>query len=81
MSAIKFSPQQLELLTQKLQHYCQDQLELELGQFDAQFLLDFISEHLGGHYYNQGVLDAQAVASQQLDLISENMDMLLKDPD
>ena len=64
---IKFSKPQQELLTQKLQHYFARELNYDLGGFDAQFLLDFIAEEIGYHFYNQGLLDAQVVLSKQVD--------------
>lgn len=42
----------------KLQKYFEDELGQEIGSFDAEFLLDFFSEKVGGYYYNQGLADA-----------------------
>ena len=41
----------------KLQKYFQDELQQEIGSFDAEFLLDFFSKKVGGFYYNQGLAD------------------------
>ena len=73
MSGIVFSRAQKDSLVQKLQRYMDAELEVELGQFDAEFLLDFISKEMGNVYYNQGLYDAQAVLSDKLDSIAEHI--------
>ncbi|WP_339724702.1 DUF2164 domain-containing protein [uncultured Paraglaciecola sp.] len=71
MSKIEFSAQQKQQFIQKLQKYMSDELEVELGQFDADFLVDFISKEMGGHYYNQGLYDAQAVLADRMDSLND----------
>lgn len=69
MSKIEFSAQQKEQLIQKLQKYMSK--DLEIGQFDADFLLDFISKEMGAIYYNQGLYDAQAVLVDRMDSLTD----------
>jgi uncharacterized protein (DUF2164 family) len=71
MSEIEFSKQQKELIVEKIQKYLNDELDFDIGQFDAEFLLDFFSREIGAHYYNQGLQDARAVIASQLDNIDE----------
>lgn len=71
MSEIEFSKQQKELLVEKIQKYLNDELDFDIGQFDAEFLLDFFSREIGAHYYNQGLQDARAVIANQLENIDE----------
>ena len=71
MSKIEFSAQQKQLITTKLQKYMENELEVELGQFDAEFLMDFISKEMGSLYYNQGLYDAQAVLVQRMDSFTD----------
>lgn len=71
MAEIEFPAQQKQQLVQKLQKYMSDELEVELGQFDADFLLDFISKEMGKHYYNQGLYDAQTVLADRMDSLVE----------
>ena len=78
MSGIKFSASQKELLIHKLQHYFSTELEQELAQFDADFLLDFFTKEMGNHFYNQGIYDAQRLLSEKLDYISDEMFQLEK---
>ena len=54
------------------------ELEVELGQFDADFLLDFISNEMGNHYYNQGLYDAQAVLVDRMDALNDAIYQLEK---
>jgi uncharacterized protein (DUF2164 family) len=71
MSKITFNKAQKDHLVQALQQYFSSELAQELGQFDAEFLLDFISEKLGGYYYNQGLYDAQAMLQSRFDNLSD----------
>lgn len=73
MSQIKFTSTEKSLLIEKLQRYFIKELDQELGQFDADFLLDFFTTELGGVYYNRGLYDAQALMSEKLELISEQI--------
>jgi len=56
---IEFTKQEKELLVQKLKHYFTNELDQDIGQFDAEFLLDFFGKELGVYYYNRGLIDAQ----------------------
>ena len=71
MSNIKFSNQEKEQLVSKLQKYFERELEHEIGQFDAEFLLDFISKEFGSFYYNRGLYDSQSIISDRVEQISE----------
>jgi len=63
---IEFSKEETERLTRKIQLYFNDELDQELGQFPARFLLDFFSEEIGPYYYNRGLMDAQQVLETRL---------------
>lgn len=73
MSAIKFTNTEKTLLIDKLQRYFERELDHELGQFDADFLLDFFTKELGAIYYNRGLYDAQALMSAKIELIAEQI--------
>lgn len=77
---IKFSPEQQQLLTTKLRDYFNNELNYDLGSFDAQFLLDFIRDEIGLYFYNQGVLDAQVVLSKKVDDIQDAIAQLEQYP-
>ncbi len=65
MSDIKFEKEQKDQIVRKIQLYFSDELNQDIGSFDAEFLLDFFSKNIGPLYYNQGLLDAEAVISKK----------------
>ncbi len=78
MSKIEFSQEEKETLVKKIQFYFDQELQHEIGQFDAEFLLDFFSEEVGGYYYNRGLYDAQAFIEKRMEGISEDLYQLEK---
>ena len=81
MSAIEFSKEEKAILVSKLQRYFTEELKQDIGQFDAEFLLDFFSRELGAYYYNHGLHDAQAALSVKLDDIHDAIYQLEQDTD
>jgi len=72
MNDIEFTQQQREVLTQAVQKYCSDELDIDLEQFDAWFLLEFVTNKIGPFYYNKGLSDAQSVFDRKaLDVADE----------
>ncbi len=51
----------------------QDELSIEIGQFDSEFLIDFITDKLGAVYYNKGVEDAKAVIERRMLEMSDEL--------
>jgi len=81
MSVIKFSKEEKETIVGKIQVYFNEELDQKIGQFDAEFLLDFFSEEMGAYYYNRGLVDAQAVLDKKLEDISDAIYELEKPTD
>lgn len=71
MATIKFSSEQKAQVVAKIQKYFHDQLDQQIGAFDAEFLLDFFAEEVGGHFYNQGLADARAAIAAQMENIED----------
>ena len=71
MSEIKFSAEEKALIVDKLKRYFSVELDQDLGQFDAEFLLDFISSEMGAYYYNRDLGDARAVMQSKLDQVDD----------
>ncbi|NMP32156.1 DUF2164 domain-containing protein [Thalassotalea sp. M1531] len=71
------SKEQKNYLTGLLADYLNDELSIEIGEFDAEFFCDFIVEKLGPHFYNQGLADAQAVLMKQMDNITYAIDEVI----
>jgi len=73
MSKIELTKEASDALAKALSRYLKEELDLTVEGFDAVFLLDFISETLGPHYYNQGLRDAQAILHRKLDEFGETI--------
>ena len=71
MTEISFNEEEKSILSQKLQRYIADELDHEIGQFEAEFLLDFISREIGGYYYNKGLQDAGSVVATKFEDIND----------
>ena len=78
MNEVEFSNDEKATLVQKFKKYFESELDHEIGQFEAEFLIDFISENIGSHYYNQGLQDAQIVIRSKLDDIEFEIESLEK---
>ncbi|MDA8018960.1 MAG: DUF2164 domain-containing protein [Thermoanaerobaculia bacterium] len=79
MSDIKFTRQEKQLIVPKIQEYVEQELDLEIGNFDAEFLLDFFAEEIGPYFYNRGVYDARATLDQKMEGVGEAL-LLLEKP-
>lgn len=73
MAKIEFSKEEKAELIVKLQRYFNDELDFEMGQFEADFLLDFITRELGANFYNQGLADAQAVLEKRMETVIDGI--------
>jgi uncharacterized protein (DUF2164 family) len=71
MAKIEFNKDEKELLAQKIQLYFNQELNQQIGQFDAEFLLDFFTEEIGAFYYNRGLMDAQVAVQSRIDTIAD----------
>ena len=52
---INISRKNKDKITQDLQEWFRKNLDQEIGNLDAEFLLDYFTENLGGFYYNQAL--------------------------
>lgn len=80
MSEIKFSNAEKQALVHKVKNYFMAKLHQEIGQFDAEFFLDFFSKQLGAYYYNRGLYDARAILETKLESIDEAIYAIEKEP-
>lgn len=71
MSTIEFTSDEKDIIARKIQLYFREELEQDIGQFDAVFLLDFFAEEIGSYFYNRGLHDARAVIESQLEHIDD----------
>ncbi|MDX1733494.1 MAG: DUF2164 domain-containing protein [Halioglobus sp.] len=71
MADIKFNKEEREAICRRIQLYFHQELEQDIGQFDAGFLLDFFAEEIGPFFYNRGLYDAQALLESRMESVAE----------
>jgi uncharacterized protein (DUF2164 family) len=71
MAGIEFSREEKEIIGKKIRLYFTEELDQEIGQFDAEFLLDFFAEEIGAFFYNRGLLDAQVILESRVEDITQ----------
>lgn len=76
-----FSNKQRTQIVHGLQEYFQDEMEVEVGQFDVEFLLDHLIKTLGPVFYNQGLADAKTVIDKRLLDITDELFEIEKESD
>ncbi len=79
MSNIKIDSKRKNELVLELQAYLQDELDLEVGQFDADFLLEFMIKKIGPAIYNQALNDALMVFENKMMDVSDGIYEIEKD--
>ncbi|GAA6134725.1 DUF2164 domain-containing protein [Oceaniserpentilla sp. 4NH20-0058] len=67
MSELKLDSQQKKDAIEKIKRYFLHNLDQDIGQFDAEFLLDFFSSEIGSFFYNKGLQDAGVLVSEKLE--------------
>jgi uncharacterized protein (DUF2164 family) len=78
MTEITFSQDQKARMVSKIKAYFEDELQQEIGGFEAEFLIDFFATELGPHFYNRGLFDALQVLTEKMDEVGYVMQELEK---
>lgn len=78
MPPIIFSKSEKDAITRKIQEHCAEELDYDIGQLEAGFLLKFFTEEIGPYFYNKGLQDAQALLQKRLEEITGAIDSLEK---
>ncbi|MBY6211281.1 DUF2164 domain-containing protein [Microbulbifer agarilyticus] len=73
MEKLKFSEEEKRQIVQKVKIYFTEELDQDIGNFDAEFLIDFFSDEVGAYFYNRGLYDAQALFSKKVDELGESI--------
>jgi uncharacterized protein (DUF2164 family) len=73
MSEIKLDEHQKVEIVEKIKKYFDHEMHQEIGQFEAEFLLDFFSKEVGGYFYNQGLQDAGKIFEEKLEDVQQNL--------
>ena len=77
-SVIKFSKEEKEQIVPKVKMYLKEELDIDIGNFDAEFLLDFFSEEVGVYFYNRGISDAIDMLDTRMEEVKESIYVLEK---
>ncbi|MGS4885593.1 DUF2164 domain-containing protein [Roseibium sp. MB-4] len=60
-------------LNQQIRQYLSDELDTDIGNMEADFLIDFLTKSLGASFYNLGLKDAQALLARKMDDINDEL--------
>lgn len=72
---IELDARQKNIIVDKIKTYFDQELQQDIGQFDAEFLLDFFAKEVGVFFYNKGIEDAKDIIDDQF----QSIDMALMD--
>ena len=67
MTDITFTADQKDRMVSKIKSYFEDELQQEIGGFEAEFLIDFFAKEIGPYFYNRGLFDAQQVLTEKIE--------------
>ncbi|WP_076462138.1 DUF2164 domain-containing protein [Marinobacterium stanieri] len=65
MSDIKLSRDDIERIVHKVKMHFNDELDYDIGGFDAEFLIELFAKEIGPFFYNQGLSDAQTLVLEK----------------
>ncbi len=71
MDEIEFTREEKDAIVLQIKDYFLKELDREIGQFDAEFLLEFFIRQIGPYFYNKGLLDARTILQHHIDNIDE----------
>lgn len=74
--AIKLKREQKGKAASALKHYLLSEHDVEMGNLQASFVLEFVAKEIGPSIYNQAVRDAQAVLQNAV----SDLDVTLHEP-
>ncbi len=76
MAGIEFDKATRGDLAHMLRDWLKRECDVEIGNLEAEFLLDFVTAKLGPRFYNQGLRDAAAALSKRMDVLAEALEEL-----
>jgi len=81
MSDLKLDTDGRTQLAEQIKRYCRDELDVDIGNLDAERLIDFLVPSLGARFYNLGLKDAQALIARKADDINDELYAMEKPED
>ncbi|WP_288773907.1 DUF2164 domain-containing protein [uncultured Psychrobacter sp.] len=76
---LQLDKEQEEVLIDELRAYMSDELDIDIGNLPAKFLLDFMVELIGPKIYDQAISDAEPWLYDRFTGILEDLSVLKKD--
>ena len=73
MEKLEFTSEEKNQIVRKVKMYFEEELDQQIGNFDAEFLIDFFAEEVGAYFYNRGLYDAQALLAQKVDELADSI--------
>ncbi|MGO7961767.1 DUF2164 domain-containing protein, partial [Rhizobium leguminosarum] len=73
MKKIEFLKEAKATIVASIRRYFYAELDQPIGALPAEFLLDFFSDEIGAHYYNQGLRDAHAALLMKMEDLAEDI--------
>ncbi len=70
-----------ERLVERLRSSIEDELDLEVGRFDVEFLLDLFIREVGPLVYNRALDDVHKLVTRQFDDLSDGLYTLARPVD
>ena len=70
---IEFSKKTKQEIIAKIKIHFNEELNQEIGGFDAEFLLDFFVKEIGSHFYNQALSDVHALLEKQIESMADTI--------
>ncbi len=61
MSDVDLSRDDIERAVHKIKKHFNDELDFDIGGFEAEFLIEFFAREIGPFFYNKGLSDAQSL--------------------
>ena len=81
MNKLSFSREHKEIVVEKIKAYFGEELDHEIGGFEAEFLLEFFANQVGPFFSNQGLADAESLFSANAQELSYQIQELEKPSD
>jgi|TARA_B100001971_G_scaffold124740_1_gene114847 uncharacterized protein (DUF2164 family) len=70
---IKLSKENKEKITQEIQEWFSENLDQEIGNLDAEFLLDFFAEKIVGFFYNHALSDVHGLINERTETLTDEI--------
>lgn len=67
MTDIELSRDQVDHLVSKIKDYFDQELDQDIGGFEAEFLIQFLAREVGPYFYNKGLADAQLLLNEKIE--------------